>query len=123
MREEGSRPDAVLGQGLAQYVAAPVAGAMSVEDGLDLVMKQAGLLRLRCRTGGMLGVLAGPGLFHRRRELFRGLSLAAVNCADPSSGHFVVSGATHRLAAVRAVVDEEGVVATACPMRPPLRVP
>ncbi|MET7293837.1 acyltransferase domain-containing protein [Streptomyces griseoloalbus] len=116
LRDEGFRPDAVLGQGLGEYVAATVAGAMSVEDGLDLVMKQACLVKQRCRTGGMLGVLAGPGLYHRRRELFGGLSLAGVNCADPSAGHFVVSGPGERLTVVRAALDEEGVVAVPLPV-------
>lgn len=97
LRDQGFGPDAVLGHGLGEYVAATVAGAMSVEDGLDLVMKQARLLEQRCRTGGMLSVLAAPSLYHRRPELFGGLELAAVNYAGGATGNFVVSGMSERL--------------------------
>lgn len=111
LRDEGFHPDAVLGHSLGEYIAATVAGAMSFEDGLDLVMKQAHLLKLRCGTGGMLSVLAEPGLYQRRRDLFGGLSLAGVNYTGESTGNFVVSGASERLAEVRAALDEEGVIA------------
>ncbi|MGW6578801.1 ACP S-malonyltransferase [Streptomyces globisporus] len=117
LREEGFRPDAVLGHGLGEYVAATVAGAMSPEDGLDLVMKQAYLMKRHCRPGGMLGVLADPDLYRRRRELFGDLYLAGVNCASRTSGHFVVSGTSERLTEVRAALGEEGVTAVQLPVR------
>ncbi|WP_431040579.1 ACP S-malonyltransferase [Streptomyces sp. P1-3] len=117
LREEGFHPDAVLGHSLGEYIAATVAGAMSFEDGLDLVMKQAHMLKLRCRTGGMLSVLADPGLYQRRRDLFGGLSLAGVNYAGGSTGNFVVSGASERLAEARAALDEEGLIAVRLPVR------
>ncbi|MDJ0460306.1 ACP S-malonyltransferase [Streptomyces sp. H27-C3] len=117
LRAEGFHPDAVLGHSLGEYIAATVAGVMSFEDGLDLVMKQAHLLKLRCRTGGMLSVLAAPDLYQRRRDLFGGLSLAGVNFTGASLGNFVVSGESERLADVRAALDDEGVVAVRLPVR------
>ncbi|MFF9687110.1 ACP S-malonyltransferase [Streptomyces sp. NPDC014623] len=117
LRAEGFRPDAVLGHSLGEYVAATVAGAMSFEDGLDLVMKQAHLLRLRCRPGGMLSVLAPPSLHRQRRDLFAGLALAGVNFTGEATGNFVVSGEAGRVSEARAALDREGVIAVRLPVR------
>lgn len=117
LRDEGFHPDAVLGHSLGEYIAAAVAGAMSFEDGLDLVMKQAHLLKSRCRTGGMLSVLAPPDLYQQRRDLFGGLSLAGVNYMGESTGNFVVSGESERIAEARTALDEEGVIAIGLPVR------
>ncbi|MGW3569211.1 ACP S-malonyltransferase [Streptomyces sp. NPDC000941] len=116
LRDEGFQPDAVLGHGLGEYIAATVAGAMCLEDGLDLVTKQAHLLKRRCRTGGMLSILAEPDLYHKRRELFGGLSLAGVHYTGPSTGNFVVSGPSERLTEVRTALGEEGVIALQLPV-------
>ncbi|WP_225986979.1 ACP S-malonyltransferase [Streptomyces spectabilis] len=117
LRAEGFHPDAVLGHSLGEYVAATVAGAMSFEDGLDLVMKQAHLLDQRCRPGGMLSVLAPPSLYQRRRDLFAGLALAGVNFTGGSTGNFVVSGEAERVTEARAALDREGVIAVRLPVR------
>jgi malonyl CoA-acyl carrier protein transacylase len=116
LRDEGVRPDAVLGHSLGEYVAATVAGVMSLEDGLDLVMKQAHLLAQRCRGGGLLGVLADPGLHRGRPELFGDVALAGVGSSGRASGHFVVSGTAERLAEVRAALDAEGVTTVRLPV-------
>ncbi|MCI3928433.1 ACP S-malonyltransferase [Streptomyces sp. AN091965] len=117
LRAEGFRPDAVLGHSLGEYVAATVAGAMSFEDGFDLVMKQAHLLEARCRPGGMLSVLAPPSLYQRRRDLFAGLALAGVNFTGETTGNFVVSGEAERVTEARATLDREGVIAVRLPVR------
>ncbi|WP_408992353.1 ACP S-malonyltransferase [Streptomyces sp. 1268] len=117
LRAEGFHPDAVLGHSLGEYVAATVAGAMSFEDGLDLVMKQAHLLDLLCRPGGMLSVLAPLSLYQRRRDLFAGLALAGVNFTGDATGNFVVSGEAERVTEARAALDREGVIAVRLPVR------
>ncbi|MGC9500011.1 acyltransferase domain-containing protein [Streptomyces sp. WG7] len=116
-RAEGFRPDAVLGHSLGEYVAATVAGAMSFEDGLDLVMKQAHLLESRCCPGGMVGVLAPPSLYRRRRDLFTGLALAGVDFPTETTGNFVIGGEAERVTEARAVLDREGVIAVRLPVR------
>lgn len=112
LRDEGFQPDAVLGHSLGEYIAATVAGAMSFEDGLNLVMRQARLLARECR-GGMLSVLAAPDLHRQRPDLFARVSLAAVN----SAGNFVVSGDSARLAHIQTALDEEGVIAVKLSVR------
>ncbi|MFI1100747.1 ACP S-malonyltransferase [Streptomyces melanogenes] len=112
LREEGVRPDAVLGHSLGEYIAATVAGSMDFEDGLRLVMRQARLLAEH-GDGGMLSVLAAPSLFADRPDLFGAVTLAGVNY----DGNFLVSGAADRLAELRAGLDREGVIAVRLPVR------
>ncbi len=112
LREQGIRPDLVLGHSLGEYIAATVAGVMTFEDGLHLVMRQARLLDEH-RPGGMLSVLAPPALYRARGDLFQGVSLAGVNF----EGNFVVSGETGELARVQAALDSEGVIVVRLPVR------
>lgn len=113
MRHEGFEPDAVLGHSLGEYVAATVAGVMTLEDAFDLVIRQAHLLAT-LPEGGMLSILAPPDLFERR-DLFTGVSLAAVNF----SRNFVISGPIDRLHHIQSTLDTEGVVAVPLPVRQP----
>jgi len=106
LRHEGVEPDAVIGYSLGEYVALTASGALRLEDGLALVAQQAEVLKRRCR-GGMLSVLAPSGLFQTRRDIFGGVSLAAVNFAE----NFVVSGEAERLRQVSAKLEAEGMIA------------
>ncbi|HEU5074031.1 MAG TPA: type I polyketide synthase, partial [Polyangiaceae bacterium] len=81
----GVRPDAVVGHSLGEVAAAHVAGALSLEQAVDLVLLRS---RLRAETRGALG-MALVHLPHHAPELSEdGLCVAAVNA--PNS--VVVSG-------------------------------
>ncbi|WP_275040909.1 ACP S-malonyltransferase [Nocardiopsis halotolerans] len=110
--EEGYHPDAVLGHSLGEYVAATVAGAMTFDDGLNLVVRQAELVR-GVRGGGMLTVLAKPSLYDERPNLFAGTDLAAVNFEE----NFVVSGEARVLDEVRSALESDGVITVRLPVR------
>ena len=83
----GVHPAAVIGHSLGEYAAACIAGAMSVEDALELVVTRARIVDALPRGSmfaveGDLEALAG--------ELPAELSIAAIN----SSSQCVISGAT-----------------------------
>ncbi|MFI9815100.1 type I polyketide synthase [Saccharothrix variisporea] len=71
----GVRPAAVVGHSLGAYAAAAIAGVLSVEDALSLVVER-GRLMDSIPTGGMLAV---PLPEAEVLPLLGGLSLAAVN--------------------------------------------
>lgn len=79
-QEWGLKPVAVLGHSLGEYAAAWVAGSLTLEQGLTLVL-QRGWLAERLDPGAMLAVKVPE---HARTELLSGLpiDLAAVNTAE-----------------------------------------
>jgi amino acid adenylation domain-containing protein len=84
----GITPAAVAGHSLGEYAAACIAGVMSVEDALQLVILRARLAEALPEWGAMAAVFADPTTV----EQFiagSGCEIAAINGPD----HFIISGA------------------------------
>ncbi len=77
----GVRPAAVAGHSVGEYVAAVVAGVMSLEDGLRLIAARGRLMGSLPPDGEMAAVLADRGAGRRRPSPRTGgrVSIAAVN--------------------------------------------
>ncbi|MFD0385141.1 acyltransferase domain-containing protein [Streptomyces stramineus] len=102
----GLRPAAMLGHSLGEYVAATLAGVLSLPDALTLVEARAAVQH-RLPAGRMLAVpLAAEDL---RPLLADGVELAALNAPD----RCVVSGAPEPVRALAALLAERGVATTA----------
>ena len=86
--EKGIEPDAVVGHSLGEYVAGVVAGSLSLDSAIDLVITQAALLHEQTAKGDMLVVLSSKDLLERNPGWFAGLHFAA----DNFNGSFVLSG-------------------------------
>ncbi|AIY41032.1 Malonyl CoA-acyl carrier protein transacylase [Collimonas arenae] len=102
----GIEPDGVLGYSLGEYVAATVAGVVSLEDAMAMVICQARLLSEQASGGGMLSVLTPVEHFERHADVYRGGTLASVNF----SGNFVVSGDQRTLLAIKERLDAQEIV-------------
>ncbi|MEU1019718.1 ACP S-malonyltransferase [Streptomyces sp. NPDC005898] len=98
LRAEGIEPDYVLGSSLGEYAAAVVAGSLSADDCLRVLVRQAGIMAGSPR-GGMLAVLAGPEVMETVPEL-GACEVAARNYP----GNFVVAGGEAELAAAEAAL-------------------
>ncbi|KIF72836.1 malonyl-CoA O-methyltransferase [Streptomyces sp. 150FB] len=98
LKTEGIEPDYVLGSSLGEYAAAVVAGSLSPEDCLRVLVRQAGIMAGSPR-GGMLAVLDGPEILDTVPEL-RACEVAARN----HPGNFVVAGREDELAAAEAAL-------------------
>ncbi|MDH6113664.1 amino acid adenylation domain-containing protein [Kitasatospora sp. MAP12-15] len=102
----GIEPVAVLGHSVGELVAACVAGAIGLEDGLRLAARRGQLMQELCGPGAMAAVFAEPEPVRRALAPYAGeLSLAAVN--GPQS--VVVSGDPTALAALLAELAEQGI--------------
>jgi acyl transferase domain-containing protein len=86
-KQRGVTPDAMIGHGVGEYVAACLAGVLSLEDGLSLVAERGKLMQ-SVPAGAMLAVpLAEKEL---QPLLGENLSMAAIN----GISHCVISGPT-----------------------------
>ncbi|HEX6862096.1 MAG TPA: SDR family NAD(P)-dependent oxidoreductase, partial [Thermoanaerobaculia bacterium] len=101
----GVRPQAMLGHSLGEYVAACLAGVMSLEDALAMVALR-GRLFDTLPEGGMLAVpLPEEEVLRLLDELGMELSIAAVN----GPAFCVVSGLSETIAQAREAFEERGV--------------
>jgi acyl transferase domain-containing protein len=108
-RSWGVRPAVVLGHSVGEFVAATVAGVLSVEEGARLVVARGRLMAGVGSDGGMLAVAADEATVTRAvAEVGGAVSIAAVNAAD----QIVVGGARPAVAAVAAALTAAGVETT-----------
>jgi amino acid adenylation domain-containing protein len=102
LEDWGVRPDAVAGHSLGEYVAACIAGVLSVEDALTLVTLRGRLFE-ELPPGGMVAVPLGPDDVEALGVA--DVSVAAVN--RPST--CVVSGTRSGLDALTKILADRGV--------------
>lgn len=119
MAAAGIRPDAVLGYSLGEYAASVASGALSHEDAMRTVVRQAALFREQAAVGGMVSVMAPPEHFERHPELYRGTSIGSVNF----DGNFVISGAGDALDAAMRGLDAAGIASLRLPVDYPFHSP
>jgi len=97
----GVHPTVVAGHSAGEYVAAVVAGVMSLEDGLDIICAR-GRLMASLQPGEMVAVFAGEDVVAPAvARHAAGVSIASVN----GPGSTVVSGTSEAVAAVIAELE------------------
>ncbi|HET6328469.1 MAG TPA: type I polyketide synthase, partial [Planctomycetaceae bacterium] len=96
----GVRPQAMVGHSIGEYVAACLAGVMTLEDALALVTVRGRLME-QCAPGAMLAV----GAAAQRLSLGADCSIAAVNSPEQC----VVTGSTVAIEALQRQLGETGV--------------
>lgn len=112
LEARGLKPGAVLGYSLGEYIAATIAGVLSLRDALQLVCAQAALLRTRAVNGRMLAVLTDAADFSRNSADYAGASLACINYRD----NFIVSGAHPQMVEVQKRLEKRGVLTALLPV-------
>lgn len=104
--EEGIQPFAVVGASMGEFAAAAVAGIISPEVAIEIIVKKSALMGNYIREGGMLAILANAELFAKTPELNENSELAGVNFSE----HFVVSGRRMGLEVIRAILSKQQIV-------------
>lgn len=108
-QSRGVRPAAMLGHSIGEYVAAHLAGVMSLADALALVAERGRLMQAM-PAGGMAAVhLAADELTRRLQTLGRPVEIAAVN----APGLCTIAGPHEALAAVLSQLQATGIDARA----------
>jgi acyl transferase domain-containing protein len=107
-RAWGVEPAAVLGHSVGEYVAACVAGILSLEDALRLTARRACLMQQLPTGGAMASVFAEPERVLAAMQPYAdSLSVAALN----GPRHTVLSGERQALESVLRTLAAEGVTA------------
>lgn len=102
----GVTPNALIGHSLGELVAACIAGVFSLDDAIKLVANRARLMGALPKGGGMLSVMVDEGRAKQLIEAYSGqLDVAVIN----SKTGVVLSGELDALAAVRDVLQAEGI--------------
>lgn len=90
----GIRPAAVMGHSLGEYVAACIAGVISLPDALRLVTRRGRLMKDLCSKGAMMAVWTSLERITASLQPYaHEVSIAALNGAE----HVVISGDEHVL--------------------------
>ncbi|NES81718.1 MAG: SDR family NAD(P)-dependent oxidoreductase, partial [Moorea sp. SIO2B7] len=104
----GIKPDVVMGHSVGEYVAATVAGVLSLEDGLKLIAARGSLMQKLPAGGAMVSVMTSES---KVREIFKAMSLeekvaiAAIN--GPES--IVISGEEEAVRAIATHLESVGI--------------
>ncbi|MEO8152056.1 MAG: SDR family NAD(P)-dependent oxidoreductase [Rhizobacter sp.] len=105
-RAWGVTPQAVVGHSVGEYVAACVAGVLSLEDALHLIAVRGRLMQSLPAGGGMAAVFAPEDRVLAALQPYRAsVSLAAVNGADQT----VISGTQAHVEVICRGLAEQGV--------------
>ena len=100
-------PDFLLGYSLGEITASIISGAVSLNDGLELVIEYAKLInRNQTQRAGMLSVFDSVDLMERYPEYFNGCSFTGKNFP----GNFVVCGNIDRIERLQAELNKKQIV-------------
>lgn len=105
LSRRGLRPDYVLGYSLGEYACHVAANALTFDEALGAVIKQAELTEYCAPRGGMMAIIDSVDLVTRHPAPFRECSIAAHHF----SRSFVVSAANGALARLRDFLKGTGV--------------
>ena len=106
-RSWGIEPDIVMGHSVGEYVAACVAGAFSLEEGLRLIAERGRLMQALPQRGAMAAVFAEQGRVEAALSSWQGrVAIAAINGAQ----HTVISGERETIQAIQRQLEAEEVM-------------
>ena len=103
----GPEPDIVMGSSLGEFTAAALSGVITLEEAVEMVVKQAEIIAAHCPRddGGMLTIIHDPSLYRDTPLLHQHTGLAGVNY----NSHFVVSGKKQALMEIQHFLKEKDI--------------
>ncbi len=103
--ESGILPDFVMGHSLGEYVGATIAGVMSLENGLRLVIERARLMQNLPANGEMAAVFTSSTIV---QEIIKPYSEEVAIAAINGPNHTVISGRKERVRELTQKIEAKG---------------
>lgn len=100
------KPNLLLGYSLGEYTACVVSGAISIRDGLLLVIQMARLLEEKTVQKSMLAIMGSQELMIDEAELFHNCRITGSNLRE----NFVVCGALDEIQYLQAELSKKEVI-------------
>jgi len=110
--ENGIHPDITLGYSIGEYCANAVAGTISFEDGINMLVKQAQLVEAHTEPATMMAILAPVSIYEDHKPLFSETEVAGINYDT----HFVISGKLDRLNQIHQYLKENSYISQILPI-------
>lgn len=111
--EKGFQPDLMLGASLGEFTAAAVAGIITIEEALQIILKQVELVSKYCKSGRMTAVIHNPELYYQHPKISLNSEIAAINY----STHFVISGHREDVLSVEEYLKTKDILFQALPVK------
>ena len=108
----GIQPDCVVGTSLGEFAAATLAGMISPEKGLELVINQGISLEKACSPGNIIAIFGTPTLYQQIPLIKQNSDLVAIS----SNNHFVIAGSDKSLAIVCQHLKENSIMHQTLPV-------
>lgn len=117
--ELGITPDCTVGASLGTFAALAVAGCMTAQEALAMVIRQAQAIEEHCPKGGMIAVMGAPTLYEDSLFLQARSVIAGRNFAS----HFVLSAPAENLPAIQSFLTRAAVTWQSVPVHYPFHAP
>lgn len=93
-------------------MALAVAGVLTAEQALELIVKQVELLKKTCKTGAMIAILDNEQLYHGNAELNTRSELIAVNFEK----HFTIACKREHVKEIQQFIKERNIASLKLPV-------
>ncbi|VEP13142.1 Polyketide synthase family protein [Hyella patelloides LEGE 07179] len=102
----GIKPDVVMGHSVGEYVAATIAGVLTLEDGLKLIAERGKLMQALPQNGSMFAVFTNENTVQETIAAYQEeVSIAAVN----GDNNIVISGVNRAIVEIISKFESQGI--------------
>ncbi|WP_168204238.1 acyltransferase domain-containing protein [Aliikangiella coralliicola] len=112
LMEMDIQPDYVLGYSLGEIIASVVSGALSLSEGIELVIEFAEIFERDANPAAMLAVIDSVNIIEKYPQIFRDCWLAGKNFQSS----FVVSGSTEDIQNLQSELDKKQIMSQKLPV-------
>lgn len=106
LKEAKIQPDFLLGYSLGEFTAAVIAGVLTLEEGIELCVEVAKILKSDSPSGGMLAVISQENIVHQHQKAFQRCQVSGRNFDN----NFVVSGLEKDVNDLQNYLSENGIL-------------